>query len=391
MIEVVFWAALLAIFHTYFFYPTILTIVRVFRGSKIHKRNITPSVSFIIAAYNEEKIIRVKLDNTLNLNYPRKKLEIIVASDCSTDRTDDIVREYQDRNVRLVTMDRRHGKTAARNQAVSQANGEILVFSDAPTMYKADAIRKLVTNFSDKKVGCVSGDVIYTKKTYSTASEGGALYWRYERWIKQMESDIGSIVGAAGCIYAIRKSLYLPYDEMSDTSGVPMNKARSLDDDFLTPLQLYARGYRSIVEPEAVAIEITSRGISDELRMRSRVITRGISGLFHMRTLLNPLRFGFYSFELISHKVFRWLVPVFMITALVSNCFLAEHHVYTAFLGCQLLFYVLAPLGYAVEKLQIRMKKILIPYYFCLVNFAVLVGILRYVLGKRDITWDPIR
>jgi cellulose synthase/poly-beta-1,6-N-acetylglucosamine synthase-like glycosyltransferase len=164
----------------------------------------------IIAAHNEEKDIRAKLENSLDLDYPKEKLQIIVASDCSTDGTEQIVREYESRGVLLVRLLQRGGKTAALNNAVTWATGDILVFSDAPTLYRPDAVRKLMRNFADSNVGCVTGEIWYTNETNSLIGHGGSLYWRYESWLRQMESDTGSVLGMAGCIYALRRELYVP-------------------------------------------------------------------------------------------------------------------------------------------------------------------------------------
>ncbi len=209
MVEIIFIFFLFLITYTYFLYPLILLALCIFFNKPINKKDITPSVSLIITAHNEEKNIREKIENSLNLDYPKDELEIIVASDCSTDNTDKIIKEYEVRGVKLVRQQIRRGKTAAQNRATEHARGEILVFSDAPTMYRANAIKKLVRNYNDRKIGFVTGEVIYTNETDSGVGEGGSLYWKYESWIKQMESDIGSVIGAAGCIYSMRRAFIL--------------------------------------------------------------------------------------------------------------------------------------------------------------------------------------
>jgi len=420
MVEISFCFFLFLIVYTYFLYPLILLVLRIFIMKPVHKKDIVPSVSMIIAAHNEEKSIREKIENSLKLDYPKDKLEIIVASDASTDNTDKIVKEYEDRGIVLIRQEERRGKTAAQNKAVNHARGEILVFSDAPTIYRSDALKKLVRNYNDKEVGCVTGEVIYMNSTDSAVGEGGSLYWRYESKIKQLESDIGSILGAAGCIYSMRRSLYTPFDEeyisdfvsplkiiienrnIGDHSLIEVDgyqqpslltvESGSIDDDFVTPLRFSVRGIRSIMEPEAISIEHTSKSLSEEFKMRSRVITRAISGLLHMRRILNPFKFPKYSFQLFSHKILRWLVPVFMIIVFLLNMFILNNKLFYLAFQLQLLFYILTLIGFAMDKAGLlRIKFFFIPYYFCVVNLAALMGVLKYVVGKRDTLWTPSR
>jgi len=385
--EVILWVSMFLVAHTYFFYPALLAVLRGRLRKPVARADITPSVSLLIAAFNEEKCIRGKIENSLALDYPKDRLEIIVASDCSSDATDDIVREYADRNVRLSRLDHRGGKTVARNHAVTQAKGEILVFSDAPTIYRPDAIRMLVRNYVDASIGCVTGEVVYTNDENSAVGEGGSLYWRYESWIKRIESDIGSVLGAAGCIYSMRRELYMPFNE---------GGGLSLDDDFLTPLNLYTMGFRSVMDEEAVSIEKASKGRDEEFRMRSRVITRAISGLVFMRRILNPFKYPLYSFELFSHKVLRWAAPVFMMAALFANAAIFagpdSAPVYAVLLGLQCFFYGAALAGLAMDRLGLpKLKLFYVPYYFCVVNGAVLNGVWKFMIGRRDRVWTPIR
>jgi glycosyltransferase involved in cell wall biosynthesis len=349
----------------------------------------------IITAHNEGKNIREKIENSLKLDYPKDQLEIIVTSDCSTDNTDEIVKEYEDRGVKLVRQQERKGKTAAQNRATEHARGEILVFSDAPTMYRANAIKKLVRNYNDKKIGFVTGEVIYTNETDSGVGEGGSLYWKYESWIKQIESDIGSVIGAAGCIYSMRQSLYTPFDEDYISDFVSPLKLIINSKDFensLATKKVCHKGFRSVMEPEAVSIEKTSKSRAEEFKMRCRVVTRAISGLAHMRKILNPFKFPKYSFQLFSHKILRWCVPVFIIIVFMSNLLLLEDKFYYTTFQLQLLFYILALFGYFMDKVKIhRIKVCFIPHYFCMVNLAALVGIFKCIIGKRDKLWTPAR
>ena len=395
MVETIFWFTIFLVVYTYFIYPVVLMILNLFFSKPVDKEDITPSVSLIISAYNEEKNIRKKIEDTLDLDYPENRLEIIIASDCSTDKTDEIVKEYEAKGVRLIRLQERRGKTAAQNKAVQNAIGEILIFSDATTIYENDVIKKLVRNYNDPSVGCISGDIIFTDEDNVSVGQGGALYWRYESKIKQLESSIGSILGASGCIYSMRKSLYTPFKEelISDfISPMQIVINSNVDDDFLTPMKIYIKGVRSVMEPEAVSYEKASRSNSEEFRMRSRVITRAISGIVYLKQIINPFQYFTYSFQLISHKIIRWLVPLFMIIIFVSNLFLLENELYYIIFKIQLLFYIMAFLGFAIDKLKLpNIKVFFIPYYFCFINMAALYGIIKYIIGKRDSLWTPER
>jgi len=296
-LELVFWIALGLIICTYFGYPILLFCLRPFLKTPVSRGPITPKVTLIIAAHNEVNNIREKIENSQSLDYPKERFQIIVASDFSTDGTDEIVKEYQHEGVLLVRLNKRGGKTKAQNEAVKMATGDIFVFSDAPTLYRPDAISKLVRNYADPMVGFVTGEVIYTNDKNSLIGEGGSLYWKYESWIKQMESDIGSILGAAGCIYSIRRELYVPFEDedlMSDFLSALKIKLRNVDEDFLLPLSIKSSGFgsRAVMDPEAISIEKVSDTTWDEFRMRARVITRAMVGLYRMREILNPLKYG---------------------------------------------------------------------------------------------------
>ncbi len=395
--EVVFWLCVGLILYTYMGYPLVLLGLRTIRRRPVVKQDIIPTVSLLIAAYNEEKDIRAKLENTLGLDYPQGKLQVIVASDCSTDNTDAIVQEYTDQGVLLVRLRQRGGKTAALNEAVKHARGEVLVFSDAATLYRQDALRKLVRNFADPSVACVTGDIIYINDAHTLVGEGGSLYWRYERWLRRMESDIGSVLGMAGCMYALRRELFVPLGSEQPRNGLLARitvNMQSLDDDFLTPLRLRLQSdkYRAVMEPEALCFERVAGGCAAEFRMRSRVIARAIAGLLYMHAVLNPLRFPLYAFQLFSHKVLRWLVPLWLLGAGVSNALLLATPLYQGFFIVQVGFYTCAVLGYLGEKWRWRRVRLFyIPLYFCVSNLAALVALGKVFLGKADGTWTPLR
>ena len=345
------------ILYVYIGYPFFLYLLSVVRKKGKIVGEIEPFVTFIISAYNEERVIGRKIENTLALDYPKDKLEIIVVSDCSSDKTDDIVRSFRDKGVILLRLNERRGKTYGLNQAVAKATGEIIVFSDANAMYEPDAIRKLIRNFADESVGYVVGESRYAPKASSVKEED--VYWRYEQSIKRRESDTGSIVGADGAIYAIRKELYEPLRD-SDIN------------DVVNPLQIIAKGYRGVYEPEAVCWEKTAASYEGEFRRKIRIVNRSLMGIWRVRKVLNLLRYGLFSWKLISHKLIRWFVPFLMIMAFLSNLMLVELWKSADFfkitLAAQSLFYLLAGLGYIGTERGLRPKLLSIPYYLSLIH-----------------------
>src|ERR1044072_1173707 len=238
VLEFIFWMAVVAIAYTYAGYPLLLMLMSRLRGKPVLRREFTPPVTVIIAAYNEERDLAEKLENTLALDYPKSKLDILVTSDCSTDRTDDIVRSFAPRGVRLHRQAERLGKTAAQNAAVEKATGEVLLFSDATTHYRSDVLRSMVPSFADPSVGCVTGNVIYSHDANSSVSHGTRSYWNYEFLLKKHESAITSLIGVCGCMYAVRKSAYVPlYHEACS--------------DFLMATTMVRQGLRGVYEPDA--------------------------------------------------------------------------------------------------------------------------------------------
>lgn len=371
--------ALAVIVWVYVGYPVVLAVVARLRRKTVLRGPITPDVSLVICAYNEERDIRRKLEECLATDYPTAHLEVIVASDGSTDRTDDIVREFAPR-VRLLRVEGRGGKTIAQNAAVREARGEILVFSDVTTVYTPATIREMVANFADPAVGCVGGDLHYEKEPRNTSAEGRALFWGYERQLRLWESQIHSIIGVAGCVYAMRRSLYLPLDPAAIS-------------DFVQPGRVTERGFRTVLEPRAVAFEpVESRSLGDELHRRARVITRGLRGAFTMPVLLNPLRHPWFATLLWSHRVLRWLVPVFLILLFAASVPLATRGpVFLIVLVAQLLVYGAGAVAYALERLRVRLPGAFIPLYFCVVNLAPLLALAWLARGEKKVVWETGR
>jgi cellulose synthase/poly-beta-1,6-N-acetylglucosamine synthase-like glycosyltransferase len=375
---IVFWTAAGLVFFTYAGYSLVIFALSLLRRRPIRRADITPRVTFLITAYNEEKDIGRKIEQTLALDYPSDRLEVVVASDGSTDRTDDVVRAYESRGVRLVRVEGRVGKTETQNQAVAIATGDVIVFSDATTRYERTALRKLVRNYADDTVGAVSGRYEYFNPSGAPIGVGSILFWKYENLIKTLQTNIRTITGCCGCIYSVRRSLYepLPPDIISD---------------LCEPLKVLEKGYRIVFEPEAIAYEETTAHTDEEFNMRVRVITRGMRGLLYMRRLFSPARFPFVAFQLLAHKVLRWLIPLLLLAVLAANAVLIGSPFYKATLGLQVLFYMLAAAGYATEGHGLKTKLLTVPLYFVTVNLAAVVAMHRVWRGHKAVTWETVR
>ena len=376
---IVFGSALFALAYTYAGYPLLLLVISAVRSRPIAKANHRPSVTVIITAYNEERDLKAKIENTLSLNYDSNLLEIVVASDCSSDGTDEIVRSFATRGVRLHRQAERLGKTAAQNAAVELAKGDIILFSDATTLYEPDVLNVIVPSFADPTVGCVAGKLIYVDPRNSGVGRGAQSYWGYETFLKTHESRICSLIGASGCLYAVRRSAYVPL----------YNEACS---DFIIATKMMEQGLRAVYEPAALCWEETNDEAQKELRMRVRVITQTYTDLWRHRHMMNPLRSGFYAVELISHKVLRYLVPVCLILLFISSGVLAAgSFLFRLILLAQVAFYLVAAAGWFALKLGVKSKVVVFPQYFVLANWAALVAFYKFVRGERYARWEPIR
>jgi len=372
-----FFASLSALLYIYLGYPLAAFVLSRVLCRTVRRRACEPHVTILIAAHNEEGHIGATIANKLSLDYPRDSLEIIVVSDGSQDATDAIVRSFAHRGVRLIRQEPRQGKTAALNQAVPEAAGEILVFSDANSLYAPDALRHLVENFADPEVGYVTGKMVYAAPDGSLVGDGCSAYIRYENLVRAWETLSGSIVGVDGGIDAVRRDLYRPM------------RADQLP-DFVLPLAVAEQGYRVVYEPRALLREDALRSTADEYRMRVRVTLRALWALWDMRGLLNPFRHGVFSFQLFSHKVLRYLAVVFMACAALCNLLLATRSLFfRAALVLQALFYGLALAGRVYEKRGAAPRLLFIPYYFCLVNVAAGHALVRFLRGEKQVVWTP--
>ncbi len=381
--ELVFWLSLILIFYAYFGYPLLITLLSFLVNNKVNKAEIEPFVTLLITAFNEEKDITDKIKNSLNLDYPKDKFEIVVASDGSTDATDDIVRSFENNEagikVRLHRVEGRVGKTATQNSAVKVCRGEIIIFSDAASMYDRNVIRALVKNYADPKVGAVSGMYTYEDKEGASSGLATIVFWNLENYIKKRQTRIRTITGCCGCIYSLRKELYT-------------NLPSTIISDLVEPLMILQKGYRIVFEPEAKALEETAGKTADEFKMRIRVIVRGMTGMLFARKLYNPIKYPFVSLQLVSHKVMRWLIPIFCILAFVSNAILSfSSQLYSLIFLGQLVFYALAGIGFLLEKSGIHKMIFYLPLYFCIVNLAALISMFKVFQGQNIVTWQTKR
>jgi cellulose synthase/poly-beta-1,6-N-acetylglucosamine synthase-like glycosyltransferase len=377
--QIVFWICVGLLAYVYIGYPLLVYMVGFILPKTVKYSGIEPYVTVLITAFNEEAAISEKLENTLRIDYPAAKLEILVASDGSTDRTDKIVREFADRGVKLFRQEGRVGKTATQNSAVDQASGEIILFSDATTAYHEDVFRQLLPSFADESVGCVAGRLVYVDAESTPVGKGARSYWNYETFLKMAESRACSLIGASGCLYAVRKSAYEPmYAEACS--------------DFLICTNIYRRGLRSVFAPDAVCFEKTNWRADQEWRMRVRVISQTFTDLWRNRDMLNPMTSGFFAVELISHKVLRYAVPFILLAIFATSAMLARpSFFYTSVLVTQILFYFFALTGWLMERAGKRVHLFAMPLYFVLANLASVYAFYKFLRGETYTHWEPIR
>jgi cellulose synthase/poly-beta-1,6-N-acetylglucosamine synthase-like glycosyltransferase len=370
----IFWGSMGILFYTYLGFP-IITVLRGTLFKKPIKRGTgtsLPTVSLVIAAYNEADVIAAKLTNALASNYPGSHLEVIVASDGSDDGTNQIVAHFGEPGVRLLALERQ-GKNRAINQAVKIASGEILVFTDADSMLDPDALKHLVAPFVDPQVGGVGGSYHYLRNT--TGGEGERTYWSFDRWLKILQSQAGNITGTTGHIYAIRRSLFVP---------VPP----SVTDDAYISREVIRQHYRLVYAPQAIA-----RGpIADqagEVRRKVRVATRGLKCVWEQRYLLNPGVYGFYAVQLFSHKVLRRLMAIPLLGLFFSAPLLWKQGlIYRLATIGQMAFHSAAALGYRMrDKHRGRLKFLSLPYHLDMVNLATLAGVSNLLRGVKYDVW----
>ncbi len=382
-----FWLSLGLVFYTFLGYGILLFILMKIRRLTATSRPLfqaedqLPSMSLVIAAYNEENIIEKKIRNTLALRYPADRLRVIFVTDGSSDLTPRIVSSYP--GVELMHSPERKGKIHAIHRVMENVTSEVVVFTDANTFLNESALVLMARHYADPEVGAVSGEKRVSMDSSADATAGEGFYWKYESLLKKWDSRLYSVVGAAGELFSVRRSLYRP---------VP---ADTILDDFMISMLIAGQGYRIVYEPDAYAVEDASESITEELKRKVRIAAGGIQSVLRLLPLLNPFRFPVLSFQYISHRVLRWTVtPPALILAFVLNiriCLDSPELVYRLLLAGQGLFYLSALLGWWLERRSVKIRAFFIPYYFCMMNYAVLAGIFRFFSGKQSAVWEKAR
>jgi cellulose synthase/poly-beta-1,6-N-acetylglucosamine synthase-like glycosyltransferase len=385
-LEIIFWLFLFLIFYAYLGYGILLWfLVKVKEFFSKSPKVVggdpyEPEVTLFVAAYNEKDFIAAKMENSLALDYPREKVRYVWVTDGSDDGTPDLLRQYE--GVEVYHQPERAGKIAAMNRGMQFVKTPVVIFSDGNTMLGKESIRRIVRMFSNPKVGCVSGEKRIFSKDTAAATEG--IYWKYESTLKKLDARLYSVVGAAGELFALRTELFTPVER--DT----------LLDDFIISLRIAMKGFTIQYDPEAYAIENPSANVREELKRKIRISAGGIQSVIRLRQLLNPFRFGTLSFQYISHRVLRWtLAPlglplIFLCSAALclAGGFFNPGNVYAWLFWGQVVFYMMALLGWYLEEKKIKVKILYIPYYFFIMNLAVYLGFIRYMRRQQSVNWE---
>ena len=384
LIEVIFWLSIFIVFYAYLGYGIFLFIIikikRLLSKNAIeYDSDYLPSVTLIVPCFNEEDYIEEKILNSKALDYPEDKLEIIFISDGSDDSTPEIIKAYQNNGIIPMHENRRAGKAAAMNRAVENTKADILVFCDANTDLNQAAIREIVKHYANSKVGAVAGQKRIVEKASDSASGAGeGFYWKYESALKKWDSELYTVVGAAGELMSYRKSLY---EELEPDT---------LLDDFMQSMRVCEKGFTVKYEPDANATETASANVKEELKRKIRISAGGWQSMFRLTKAANPFHNFTLWFQYISHRVLRWsLAPLLLLVLLGLNITLALESVfYTIILILQVLFYAMALLGWFLENRSIRLKILYIPYYFFVMNYSVYMGFIRFMKGSQSALWE---
>src|SRR5262245_14810775 len=379
LVAAVFWTSVAVLVYVHLLVPLLLRALAAFAPRAAAPEGSLPTVTVVISARNEEKHLHAKIENTLALDYPGDRLEVLVVSDASTDGTSAVVRSFADPRIRVHDLPERGGKAQAQNVAAGLARHEVLFFTDATTLHPPEALRRLVRGLGDRSVGCVTGRVVF-KRDERAVSQGLESRFAFEMGSRSALGDVFSLLGAQDCVYAVPRSRYVPVRP-------------DLDGGFVGPLLILERGYRTAYEPEAVAlVDRPPPSLKSEFDRRARIVLRGMRGTLFLTRLLNPLRHARLSWALWSTRLLRWLTPVFMLTALVANLALLDRPVYRWTLGLQALFYLLAAVGAILARSGRGAPAfIALPFYFCLLAAAAAVGLTRLLRGETGQVWTTVR
>jgi len=388
ILKTLFWTLAFIVVYTYLGYGLVLYLLvrirRIFRRNKTTTvaSNYQPDVTLFISAYNEKDYVHSKMNNSLQLNYPKDKLKIVWVTDGSDDGTPDLLKEYP--QVTVHHLPERNGKISAMNRGIKFVTTPIVIFSDANTMLGKDSIQRIVHLFANPTVGCVSGEKrIQNKETDVASGAGEGLYWKYESALKKWDAELYSVVGAAGELFAIRTALYQEVEK--DT----------LLDDFIISLRVAQSGYTIQYDPEAYAIETASANVKEELKRKVRISAGGIQSVVRLKSLLNIFKYGTLSFQYISHRVLRWTITPLSLFLIIPIGFMLawnegiiELGTYSILFWLQLLFYFAALTGWFLENKSTRIKVLFVPYYFFIMNLSVILGFFRYIKKTQSVNWE---
>ncbi|GAB2799986.1 glycosyltransferase family 2 protein [Rhabdobacter roseus] len=396
-LEILFWLGIFLVLYTYIGYGVLVwALVKIRKAMGIswppaNDPTYLPPVTLVVPAYNERAYIETKLHNSLSLDYPAGQLQLLFVTEGSTDGTTEFLEAQRSKYpaVRVMGGTERRGKIEAMNMAMPQITTPLVIFTDANTKLNTQAIKNIIRHFKNPKVGAVAGEKrIEVAENEAAAGAGEGLYWKYESFLKKLDTELYSVVGAAGELFAVRTDLFGHVEK--DT----------LLDDFVISLRIAGQGYRVIYEPEAYAIERPSFSITDEQKRKIRIAAGGFQAIGRLTHLLNVFRYGWLSFQYISHRAMRWAVaPFCLIIIFLANIPLAfldregwlAAPVYQVLLGAQVLFYGAALVGNALENRKVRVKLLFVPYYFSFMNWCAILGYLRYRRGTTSGIWEKVR
>lgn len=387
-LKLIFFIALFIVFYAYLGYGILLFILiklkRLFyKDNKHYDNNFQPEVTYMVAAYNEEDWIAEKIKNSLEFDYPKNKIKFFFVTDGSSDSTPDVIRNYptpEGYELRLFHQPERRGKIAAVERVMEFVKTPIVIYSDANTFVNQDAIKNIVRHYKDSKVGAVAGEKrISLDEKGAANSAGEGIYWKYESQLKKWDSEFYSVVGAAGELFSVRTDLFQPVP--SDT----------IIEDFVMTMKIADNGYKVVYEPEARAVENASASVKEELKRKIRIAAGGIQAIGRLAPMLLPFKNPILTFQYISHRVLRWtLAPLSLPILLIVNYFLAktEEPFFQFMFIAQITFYILALIGYFLEKRKLKFKAFFVPYYFCVMNYAMFRGFFRAIGGKQSVLWE---
>lgn len=382
-IEISYWIILSVLFYVFIGYGIIIYLLvgikNIFKKSKVESLTFfEPEVTLIIPCFNEADILATKITNCKQLNYPAKKLQIVFITDGSTDNSDIILKTWSE--IKVLHQNNRAGKTAAENRAMKFVNTPFVIFSDANTLLNIEAVKNMVKHFANETVGCVSGEKrIFNNIADSASAAGEGIYWKYESMLKRLDSELNTAVGAAGELVAFRTALYTDLPE--DT----------LLDDFMQSMLIAVAGYKIVYEPTAFAMETASANVQEELKRKVRICAGGWQSVVRLQGKLTFKEQPLLFFQYISHRVLRWTItPFLLIAVFILNLKMDMYinGIYQVMMGAQLLFYTLAMVGLLLKNRNLKNKKLFVPYYFCIMNYAVLAGLIKYLTGKQNAIWD---